>query len=148
MEDALSPHLLGSTQGMTLQVLTQIRDSLSAMSRDIRANSEATSDVRERVIRLEERDRRFNDLEERVHATEIDITDLKGDKNRREGAHSLIGKFPNWLSVMMAIASIFSAVWLFGRSVGVVPPPPTPASITEPRRIPGIGDPPTPGIPR
>ena len=145
MEDTLSPRISGSTEGMTLQVLAQIRDSLSAMSRDIRANNEATSDVRERVIRLEERDRRMDDLEARMHATEVDVSALMTDKDRRDGAHSLIGRVPNWLSFLMALSSIFGGLYLFGRASGVVPAPPAQSVIADPRRAPDIAAPPIPG---
>lgn len=64
-----------------LQVLTQIRDSLSSLSSDMR-------ETRERVIRLEERDCRVSVLENLVATLDNRVDLLLKDKDRREGAMS------------------------------------------------------------
>jgi hypothetical protein len=81
IEDALNPRMAGSTEGMTLQVLAQIRDSLTALTRDVRSANEATSDVRERVIRLEENNRRLDDVESDVKAIDVKVAILMRDKD-------------------------------------------------------------------
>jgi len=124
IQDALSPRMAGSTEGMTLQVLAQIRDSLTAQSRDFRSMSEGIADVRERVIRLEERDRRLDDLETDQKATDVKVGILMRDKDNRDGATSFLSKVPTWLSFVIALGSIFSAIYLLGRQVGFVPAPP------------------------
>lgn len=129
LEDALHTRMAGSTEGMTLQVLAQIRDSLTAVSRDIRANNEATSDVRERVIRLEERDKRLEHAEEAIDAINARVDVLMQDKDRRDGAYGMLGTIKAWLPFLGSLAAIAAAAWLYGRSVGIVPPPPTPAPI-------------------
>lgn len=128
MEDALNPRLAGSTEGMTLQVLAQIRDSLTAVSRDVRSNNEATADVRERVIRLEERDKRLEQVEASVlvHDARIDV--LLKDKDRRDGALGMLGILRVWGPVVF---SALAAFWLFGRSLGITPAPPVPAARVE-----------------
>lgn len=131
LEDALNPRMAGSTEGMTLQVLAQIRDSLSAMSRDVRANTEATGDVRERVIRLEEQNKRMEDLEASHKATNVKVDILMRDKDNRDGATSFLSKVPTWLSFVIALGSIFSAIYLLGRQVGFVPAPPQAAARVE-----------------
>jgi hypothetical protein len=123
IEDALNPRMAGSTEGMTLQVLAQIRDSLTALTRDVRSNNEATADVRERVIRLEERDKRLDDIEADVKSTEARVDILMRDKDNRDGANRFIRTVPNWLSFLIALGSVFSAIYLLGRQVGFVPPP-------------------------
>ncbi|MET1083773.1 MAG: hypothetical protein ABWY12_12110 [Burkholderiales bacterium] len=144
IEDALHPRMAGSTEGMTLQVLAQIRDSLTALTRDVRSANEATSDVRERVIRLEERDKRLDDLEADMKAADLKIGILMRDKDNRDGANKFLSKVPNWLSFLVALGSVFSAVYLLGRQVGFVPAPPVqPARVEavihpEERRIEGI----------
>lgn len=64
-----------------LQVLTQIRDSLSSLSSDMR-------ETRERVIRLEERDCRVSVLENLVATLDNRVDLLLKDKDRRDGAMS------------------------------------------------------------
>jgi hypothetical protein len=113
--------MAGSTEGMTLQVLAQIRDSLTAMTRDIRANNEATADVRERVIRLEESNRRLEAVEaaSKDHNARLDV--LEQEKQRRDGALGLMGALRVWGPVVF---SALAALWLFGRSLGITPAPP------------------------
>jgi hypothetical protein len=141
IEDALNPRLAGSTEGMTLQVLAQIRDSLTALTRDVRSANEATSDVRERVIRLEENNRRLDDVEADLKAVDVKVGILMRDKDNRDGANRFLSKVPNWLSFVVALGSVFSAIYLLGRQVGFVPAPPTRVEAVihpEERRIDGI----------
>lgn len=128
LHDALNPRLAGSTEGMTLQVLAQIRDSLTMQNRDIRTTSEAISDVRERVIRLEESNRRLEVVEgaTKDHNTRLDV--LEQDKLRREGAIGLIGLIKVWGPFVF---SLLAALWLYGRSLGIIPAPPVPAAKVE-----------------
>lgn len=139
LEDALGARVAGSTEGMTLQVLAQIRDSLSAMNRDITAihrdmkeSNEATADVRERVIRLEERDRRLDDLEgtQAEHAEKIAV--LMKDKDRRDGAVGMLGAIKSWAPFLAMLFSAACVLWLYGRSLGVVPSPPVTAAMPQP----------------
>lgn len=121
LEDALHPKMAGSTEGMTLQVLAQIRDSLTAMTRDIRANNEATADVRDRVIRLEENNRRLGEVEGDVKVLKDRVSTLWTDKDRRDGALGMLGILRVWGP---AIFSAIAALWLLGRSFGITPAPP------------------------
>lgn len=66
---------------MELQVLSQIRDSLSSLNSDMR-------ETRERVIRLEERDNRVSTLETLVATLDARVDVLLKDKDRRDGAVS------------------------------------------------------------
>jgi len=133
LDDALAPRMAGSTEAMTLQVLAQIRDSLSAQSRDFRSVSEGIADVRERVIRLEERDRRLDELEFDMKATDTKVGILMRDKDNRDGATSFLSKVPTWLSFVIALGSVFSAIYLLGRQVGFVPAPPSRFETITPR---------------
>ena len=121
LEDALHPRMAGSTEGMTLQVLAQIRDSLTALTRDVRAANEATADVRERVIRLEERDKRLDQIEATVGVLDGRVDVLLKDKDRRDGALGMLGVLRVWGPL---IFSAIAALWLVGRSVGITPAPP------------------------
>ena len=66
---------------LELQVLQQIRDSLSSLNSDMR-------ETRERVIRLEERDNRVSTLESLVATLDARVAVLLKDKDRRDGAMS------------------------------------------------------------
>lgn len=66
---------------LELQVLSQIRDSLTTLNSDMR-------EVREKVIRLEERDNRVSSLESLVATLDARIDVLLKDKDRRDGAVS------------------------------------------------------------
>ena len=131
MEDALNPRMAGSTEGMTLQVLAQIRDSLTALNRDMRHVNEGLTDIRERVIRLEERDRRLEAVEHCTTDLAARVNALEKDKDRRDGAIGLLGAIPKWVPIIGMIASVLAAAWLYGRSAGIVPAPPTASTRVE-----------------
>ncbi len=121
LEDALHPRMAGSTEGMTLQVLAQIRDSLTAQSRDVRTLTEGVTDVRERVIRLEENNRRLGEVETDLKVVKDRVDILWTDKDRRDGAIGLLGVARVWGPL---IFSAIAALWLLGRSFGITPAPP------------------------
>lgn len=133
LEDALNPRMAGTTEGMTLQVLAQIRDSIAAQNRDVRALTEGVSDVRERVIRLEENNRRLDDVESRVNVLDARVDVLMKDKDRRDGALGMLGVLRVWGPLLF---SAIAAMWLLGRSFGVTPVPPAP-----PARLEATGNP-------
>lgn len=123
---------------MTLQVLAQIRDSLTVLTRDVRAANEATSDVRERVIRLEERDKRLDQIEATVAVLDGRVDVLLKDKDRRDGALGMLGILRVWGPL---IFSAIAALWLVGRSVGITPAPPVRIeTIPNPNNEPRSGD--------
>ncbi len=124
LNDALHPRLAGTTEGMTLQVLAQIRDSLAAQTRDVRALTEGVTDVRERVIRLEENNRRLNEGEVRVDKLEARVGVLLTDKDRRDGAVGMLATIKAWAPFLAMLFSAACAAWLYGRSLGIKPAPP------------------------
>lgn len=144
LEDALSPRMAGSTEGMTLQVLAQIRDGQTSIIRDVRSTNESIVDVRERVIRLEENNRRLDDVEADQRRTDAKVTILMDDKNRRDGAKSAFGMMKDWSPFIAAVMATLAAAWLYGRSLNIVPAPPVaPARVEatiqrDDRRIEGI----------
>lgn len=68
-----------------------------------------------------------------VSTLESTVKSLVADQNRREGAIGLLGAVRSWWPAIVGIASLFSALWLAGRSIGVVPAPPVqvPVQITR-----------------
>lgn len=67
---------------LELEVLKQIRDNLTTLNADMR-------EVREKVIRLEERDQRVSALEQTIAKLDLRVDVLLKDKDRRDGAVSL-----------------------------------------------------------
>jgi hypothetical protein len=128
IEDALHPRIAGSTEGMTLQVLAQIRDGQTAIMRDVRSTSESVVDVRERVIRLEENNRRLDDVETKQKITDAKVDVLLKDKDRRDGALGMLGTIKSWAPFLAMLFSAACVLWLYGRSAGIVPAPPAATS--------------------
>lgn len=92
---------------LELQVLAQIRDSLTTLNSDVR-------EVREKVIRLEERDQRVSSLEHAITQLDTRVDVLLKDKDRRDGAVSfgqaVVKHLPSLSlgAVIAALASWFS----------------------------------------
>lgn len=92
---------------LELQVLAQIRDSLTTLNTDVR-------EVREKVIRLEERDQRVSSLEQTIAKLDTRVDVLLKDKDRRDGAVSMgqaVVKYLPSLSlgaILTALAAWFS----------------------------------------
>lgn len=90
-------------------VLMQIRDNLTALSRDSRTHTETLADVRERLATLEANDRRLLTVEQSVAAHSATLTVLMADKNRREGATGVVAwLFKNWPSLIGTIGSVIA----------------------------------------
>lgn len=128
LDDARSPRSAGSTEGMTLEVLAQIRDTLSSMSRDIRSNNEATGEVRDRVIRLEERDRRLTDAEANIKVLDTKVAALMKDKDRRDGATGAFHWILKWGPTLFGL---FTVTFLAARALGVLHMPEQPIVETK-----------------
>ncbi|MEG3086191.1 hypothetical protein [Sphingomonas sp. PB4P5] len=96
------------------------------MSRKIDANNEATTDVRERVIRLEERDKRLETVEASIVVLDARVDVLLKDKDRRDGAVGMLGTIKSWAPFLAMLFSAACAAWLYGRSLGITPAPPLP----------------------
>lgn len=102
IDDAMT---MGEHSVLELQVLAQIRDSLAVLMRDARTTSDTIADVRERVVRLEEREGRLAAVEQTVAKLGGKIDILTQDKDRRDGASSLAAwLFKNWPGVLGLLA--------------------------------------------
>lgn len=66
----------------------------------------------------------IKDLEDRVDA-------LLRDKDRRDGGLSMLGKIKDWAPFLAMLFSAAAAAWLYGRSLGITPAPPLPATRLE-----------------
>ena len=90
IDDALHAQVNGA-DGMAVQILAQIRDSLSAINRKQDTISRDVSSASERIARLEERNERVSRIEETVRAMGIEVNALAADKDRRDGASGFAG---------------------------------------------------------
>jgi hypothetical protein len=61
-----------------------------------------------------------------VSALETKVSGLMTEKAQRQGAYAVFAWLRVWGPV---IFSMFAALWLFGRSMGIVPAPPTPTPV-------------------
>lgn len=92
---------------LELQVLAQIRDSLTTLNTDVR-------EVREKVIRLEERDQRVSSLEQTIAKLDTRVDVLLKDKDRRDGAvnmgQAVVKHLPSLSlgAILTALAAWFS----------------------------------------
>lgn len=99
------------------EVIKQLADSIREM------NTTQTR-ILERLARIEE---------QRVHEIAVKLSArigiLEEKETRREGAYTVFSWLRIWGPVLF---SFFAAIWLFGRSLGIVPAPPlTDAPKTE-----------------
>jgi len=128
LHDALTRPAGPSSEALTVQILGQIRDNLSAINRKQDTIDGKVSDVVIRVVKLEEQDARLKRLEEADKAMDAKIDVLMRDKDQRAGASSVFVGVRGWtpvvIAILSAIASIATALYLTGRAAGVVPAPP------------------------
>jgi len=79
----------------------------------------------------------IDDLEDKVSA-------LLRDKDRRDGAIGMLGTIKSWAPFLAMLFSAAAALWLYGRSAGIVPAPPVAPTKVEAtihpdeRRIDGV----------
>lgn len=113
LEDALTMRT-GSAEAMTVQILAQIRDSLSTIGREQSTIRETLTETRDRVIVLEQRDQRVATLESLVATLDTRVDILLKDKDRRDGAISfgqtIVKALPSISlgAVLTALAAWFS----------------------------------------
>lgn len=114
-----------------------VRQSVEAtreVARNVGELQKASFAMSERLTKLESNkvNEQIAKVEERIDAACKAIDRLEQINDRREGVDGLLSRIPGWLQFVMALASIFTAVYLMGRSAGVVPSPPTTATIVQP----------------
>lgn len=113
-------------------------DIIKGLSESIRDLARSMTDMQRTQVGMLERlaTLEANKVGEAVLALKVDLDEadksikvLMRDKDRRDGATGVFGFFLKYGPV---IFSAFAAVWLFGRSLGVVPAPPAPVPATVP----------------
>lgn len=108
LEDALTAQAHGS-EAMTVQILAQIRDSLSAINRKQDNIVRDVSSSSERIARLEERNERINRLEVTVQNLADKIGALLKDKDRRDGASGFIRELLKSPTLGWLVGAVVSA---------------------------------------
>lgn len=115
------------------QLSDSVRQSVEA-TRDVARNvadmQKTQVTVSERLAKLESN--RVNEqvakMEERLDGACARVDKLEQDKDRRDGAGSFLGGV---FKFGPAIFSLLTVLYLFGRSIGIVPSPPTTVTKVE-----------------
>lgn len=116
-------------------VIRSLSESVRQMATTMAEMQRTLMDVSVRTARLEE-----NKVNEEVASVKADMKILDArvdtlftDKNRRDGAGTLLGAALKYGPV---IFSLLTVLYLFGRSIGVVPSPPmTVTAVAAPMRV-------------
>ena len=105
-------------------------DVIKQLAESVREMSSTQVKMLERLARIEEQrtHEAVAGLLERVTALEVDL-------NKRTGMMHAIAMAPKIVAFLVAIASIFSAIYLAGRATGVIQSPPTTVTKIEPTAI-------------
>lgn len=118
----------GSAEELQLQVLAQIRDSLTVIHRKQDGLDNKLTDVNVRVVRLEERDERLERAEKSIERLDGKVDTLLRDKDQRDGANNVFVGIRGWtpvvIAVIAALCSVLSGLYLAGRAGGVIGAPP------------------------
>lgn len=126
IEDALRAPMPPNSEALTVQILGQIRDNLSAINRKQDKIGEDVSAINIRVIKLEEQDARLKRAETSIEKLDEKVDTLLRDKDNRDGARTVFVGIRGWtpviIAILSAIASIATALYLAGRQVGVIQP--------------------------
>lgn len=94
-------------------------DVIKQLAESVREMSSTQVKMLERLARIEEQRTHevVRGLTERVTVLEVDL-------NKRTGMMNAIGALPKIIAFLVALASVFSAIYLAGRAAGIVPAPP------------------------
>lgn len=125
------------------KVIEGLAESIRQMTGQMVKMQEAQVDMLVRLARIEENKvgEVVAKLDEKVEGACLRLNALETDKDRRDGALGMLGILRVWGPLVF---SALAALWLYGRSAGVVPAPPVaPTRVEavvhpEERRIEGI----------
>lgn len=127
-------------------VIKGLADSVRQMATNMADLQKTQVDMLVRLARLEENKvgEELVAMKASTAALAIRIDALESDKDRRDGAIGALGAIRQWAPFLAMLFSAACALWLYGRSIGLVPaPPPAPAKVEatidhSDRRIEGV----------
>ncbi len=94
-------------------------DVIKQLAESVRMMTDTQTKMLERLARIEEQR-----THEAVASLMGRIAVLEADLNKRTGMMHAIGALPKVIAFFVALASVFSAIYLAGRASGVIPAPP------------------------
>lgn len=108
-------------------------DVIKGLSESVRQLASGMADMQKTQVGMLER---LAALEASRFAASIEdieakVAALLRDKDRRDGALGMLGTIKSWAPFLAMLFSAAAAVWLYGRSAGIVPPPPVAATRVE-----------------
>lgn len=107
-------------------IIKNLADSVRQMAANMADLQKTQVDMLVRLARLEE-NKVADELIAMKAATTalgIRVDALESDKDRRDGALGALGAIRQWAPFLAMLFSAACALWLYGRSAGIVPAPP------------------------
>lgn len=92
---------------------------IQELAQSVRAMGETQTRMLERLARIEE-----HRVHEAVASLQSRVDRLESDKDQRDGALGALGAIRQWAPFLAMLFSAACALWLYGRSAGIVPAPP------------------------
>lgn len=94
-------------------------DVIKQLAESVRMMTDTQTKMLERLARIEEQR-----THEAVAAMAGRIATLEADLQRRTGMMNAVAALPKVVAFFVALASVFSAIYLAGRASGIIPAPP------------------------
>lgn len=108
-------------------VIKGLAESVRQMANNMADLQKTQVDMLVRLARLEEN--KVGDelvtMKAATVALTLRIDALERDKDRRDGAMGALGAIRQWAPFLTLLFSAACVLWLYGRSAGIVPAPPT-----------------------
>lgn len=121
------------------EIIKGLSDSIRQLATQMADMQRTQVSMLERLATLE-----AGKVSARIDEVEDKLEALMSDKYRRDGAIGALGAIKAWAPFLAMLFSAACALWLYGRSVGIVPAPPAAAAKVEAtiqhdeRRIEGV----------
>lgn len=135
MPDRLLPPSPESDTRFQYEIIKGLSESVRDLASSIRDMQSTQVGMLERLAKLE-----ANRVSEVVAEVKISVDGalkridrLEKDKDRRDGAYGMLGTIKAWAPFLAMLFSAACVLWLYGRSAGIVPAPPTPVAIEQRR---------------
>lgn len=127
MPDRILASLEPSDVRFQYEVIKGLAESVRQMASGMSDLQKTQVDMLVRLARLEEN--KVGDelvaMKAATTALAIRVDALESDRDRREGAIGMLGTIKAWAPFLTFLFSAATVLWLYGRSAGLVPAPPT-----------------------
>lgn len=113
------------------EVIRGLSESIRQLASGMAEMQKTQVGMLERLAALE-----ANKFEDTIKLLDGRVDALLRDKDRRDGALGMLGTIKSWAPFLAMLFSAACALWLYGRSAGIVPAPPVAATRVEATIIP------------